>query len=208
MNETQTTQKSTGTLAFNRHDSFAIWHVPTTDLTKKSIAEREKLFKESYQEETFPMSQLPENLSDYVQQLSYVLVGLNPGNDGVETSVSSNFLNFHGKKASCDTRLATAIYETPVWGALITDLVHVTKSDSYQVKATAEEVLQLENHLDDLGISSSAVLISIGNASYDALTKYSKRPVEKISHYSSFNSGHWSTETTHHQLQKIASQNQ
>lgn len=122
--------------------------------------------------------------------MKYVLVGLNPGNTGVTIEKDQMFLNFHGKKKSMDYRLAAALYGTDMWGAFMTDLVHVNESDSNKVVASKEDVAKLEQHLDDLTIPKAAVLVGLGAATSSFLAEHAERRVEKIPHYFGAN-GHW-----------------
>lgn len=185
--------------AYNTHDSWALWEVPTESLSQKSDQERQVLFGACYKENVFPI----DALSDFkLSDVKYVLVGLNPGNEGVHTENGHQFLNFHGKKKSMDYRLAAALYGTELWGAFMTDLVHVNESDSNKVAASKEDVLRLEKHLDELQIPESAVLVGIGAATSSYLEKYAQRRVEKIPHYSGAN-GHWNATKTRQAIQKI-----
>lgn len=181
---------------FNRPDSWAIWEVPSIDLTDKTAKEREVLFGEAYVSNRFPINELPHNLDGVLKQVKYVLVGLNPGDAGVTmTDDNQPFLNFHGQKKSMDYRLAAALYGTSMWGSFMTDLVHIDESDSHKVTGSQSDVMALEEHLDELGIPKTAVLVAMGGKSYKSLVTYAKRQVFTIPHYSGAN-GHWKAEDT------------
>ncbi|WP_334330473.1 uracil-DNA glycosylase family protein [Companilactobacillus sp. HBUAS59699] len=193
---------NTQELPFNTVDSWAIWNKPETSLNNKSAAEREKLFGESYQPESFPEDALTDNIAEKLQNTEYVLVGLNPGNAAVKQDPKTNFLNFHGAKKSMDYRLAAALYDTKMWGAFMTDLTPVIESDSTKVKPSQKDVNNLESHLDELNIPATATIVALGNASNEALAKYAKRNVVTIPHYSGAN-GHWNAETVHEKVLAI-----
>ena len=182
------------TLPFNNLDSWAIWNVPS-DLPEDP-ADKEKAFGENYQSETFPSAQLPNDLSAYLKQTKYVLIGMNPGNAVVDHPADQAFLNFHGQKKSMDYRLAAATYGTDLWGAFMTDLSHTIDSKSNNVEITETDVAELEQHLDELGIPSDATLVALGNKAFTPLSKFAKRPVKTIPHYSGSN-GHWKAEKVH-----------
>lgn len=192
---------------FNLHDSWAIWHAPKTDLTNATPEERQLAFGESYQPEMFPSDALPNDLDELLSQTKYVLIGLNPGNEGVSQENDATFLNFHGKKKSLDYRLAAALYGTEMWGAFMTDLVHVNESNSSDVSVNDHDVSVLEKHLDELSIPQSAVLVAMGTKSYDALQGKTSRRVVKLPHYSGAN-GHWKAEKTRQIILDIIASNQ
>lgn len=190
-------------IPFNTHDSWAIWNVPAEDLSNKTDQERQEVFRSNYIEDDFPMAQLPIELENHLKTVKYVLVGLNPGNAGVTIEDNKAFLNFHGKKKSLDYRLAAALYGTEVWGAFMTDLVHVDESDSRKVEGNQADVDRLEQHLDELGISTDAVLIALGGKTHKILDNaVTKRRVTTIPHYSGAN-GHWSAEKTHQLVKEL-----
>ncbi|MBW4796709.1 hypothetical protein FG876_01330 [Pediococcus acidilactici] len=114
-----------------------------------------------------------------------------------------DFLNFHGQKKSLDYRLAAAIYGTPLWGAFMTDLVAINESKSDNVVSGEAEVKALESHLDQLGVSSQAVLVGLGDKTATTLRQFAQRPVEKLPHYSGAN-GHWKAANTRQAVLKIA----
>lgn len=180
-------------LGLGKHDSFALWNVPNENLSQMSDKEREACFRENYMSEHFPVELLNENIKNTLENMKYVLIGLNPGNEGV--SSNQEFLNFHGKKKSCDYRLAAALYDTEMWGAFMTDLVHDVESDSNQVMTDSDDVKALEIHLDSVGIPKEALLVALGNTSYQVLSKHATRKVVKLPHYSGVN-GHWRAEKT------------
>lgn len=191
-------------LNFNSLDSFAFWNAPKEDLSGKTPDNIQNLFKESYQENTFPNELLPADLESYLKQLKYVLVGMNPGNAAVDQPADKLFLNFHGLKGSADYRLAAAVYNTPLWGTFITDLSHTIESSSPNVKFTQEDVLNLEKHLRELGVPDNATIISLGKGdSYKQLVKYSTHPVEYIYHYSNSNNAHWKAPVVKKQIAEI-----
>lgn len=193
---------NTKSLPFNTVDSWAIWNTPSESLANKSDAEREKLFGASYQPETFPADALTGDIAEQLQQVKYVLVGLNPGNAAVKQDPNTNFLNFHGAKKSMDYRLAAALYNTDMWGAFMTDLTPVIESDSRKVNPSQEDVANLEKHLDELNIPATATIVAVGNASNKALAEYAKRNVVTIPHYSGAN-GHWNAEKVHAKILEI-----
>lgn len=189
-------------LAFSNVDSWAIWSVPTESLAGKTAKEREQAFGAAYQPETFPAADLPSDLGAALQASKFVLVGMNPGNGAVDHPADVDFLNFHGQKKSLDYRLAAAAYDTPAWGAFMTDLSGTIESDSTKVQITAADVVDLESHLDELGVPSDATLIAMGGKTAAPLTKFAKRPVAQIQHYSGAN-GHWNAEDVHNKLVEI-----
>jgi hypothetical protein len=180
---------------FNQHDSWAIWEVPDADVESMTPEDRQKAFGESYKELSFPTDQLPKNMEETLANVTYVLVGLNPGNEGVENVAEASFLNFHGKKKSLDYRLAAALHGTELWGAFMTDLVHITESDSNKVNGTQKDVENLEQRLDALSIPKSATLVALGDKAYKALSAFAQRKVARLPHYSGAN-GHWGAEKT------------
>lgn len=116
-------------LPFTNVDSWALWTVPTESLADKTAKEREQAFGAAYQPETFPTADLPADLSAHLRATKFVLIGMNPGNAAVDHPQDVDFLNFHGQKKSMDYRLAAATYDTPVWGAFMTDLSGTIESD-------------------------------------------------------------------------------
>lgn len=191
------------TTKFNKCDSWAFWNIP--DEIENATDERaaEILFKDAYQSHYFPTNQLPTELSKKLKDVKYVLVGLNPGDAGVSLGENDTlFMNFHGASVSRDWRLAAALYGTDMWGAFMTDLVHISESDSSKVSANLTDVQYLEKHLDDLGISKNAVLIAMGGKAFDAIKKTAQRPVRKLPHYSGSNTS-WKAEKTKVAIQEI-----
>lgn len=193
---------NTNLLPFNAVDSWAIWSTPSESLADKSDSEREKLFGASYQPESFPNEALPNDIADQLKQVKYILVGLNPGNAAVKHDPNTNFLNFHGEKKSMDYRLASAVYNTDLWGAFMTDLTPVIESDSKNVKPNKKDVEILEAHLDELNIPNSATIVALGGKANDILAKYAKRNVVTIPHYSGANPS-WNAETVHAKILEI-----
>jgi len=193
---------NTETLPFNTLDSWALWNVPTESLTDKSDRDREILFGESYQPDSFPNDSLTGDIADRLKQVKYVLVGLNPGNAAIEQNPNALFLNFHGAKKSRDSRLAAALYGTKMWGAFMTDLTSTIESDSSEVSPKQSGVDALENHLDELGIPKSAVLVALGGKADKPLSRYAKRGVVTIPHYSGANTS-WKAEAVHAKILEI-----
>lgn len=192
-------------LKFNAYDSWAIWETPKNLKEGLTDEERQKMFGEAYIPKHFPIDQLPKNLDDHLKAVEYVIVGLNPGNEGASlVEESEAFLNFHGLKKSLDYRLAAALYGTKLWGAFMTDLIHVVESDSSKVSTDSEDVAYLEAHLDELGISENAVLVALGGKTEKALTGKACRKVVSLPHYSGAN-GHWRAEKTRQKVEAIAS---
>lgn len=201
---TQAKQKE---IEFTPYDSWALWEVPSEVATAKNDEERQYLFGKSYQAKSFPTDLLPEELTEHLSQVRYVLVGLNPGNEGDSlVNAQSKFLNFHGLKKSLDYRLAAAIYGTDLWGAFMTDLVPIVESDSRKVQTTQTDVNVLEDHLDRLGIPQTAMLIALGGKSYQALIGKTNRQVQSIPHYSGAN-GHWQAAITRQKVLAITTSN-
>ena len=191
-------------LKFNSEDSFAYWDAPSEDLTGKTPQEREDLFKASYQENHFPTELLPDDLAAHLKQTKYVLVGMNPGNAAANKPADELFTNFHGNKASADSRMAAATYGTELWGTFMTDLSHVIESDSTKVSMGQRDVLALEEHLTELGIPADATLIAMGKTQpFTELEKYSTHPVYYIYHYSNANNGHRTAQVTKDQIAEI-----
>ncbi len=151
----------------------------------------------------FPKDQLPHNLSEYIQQLKYVLVGMNPGN-AIAEHPQEPFLNFHGSKNSADYRLAAAVYGTKLWGSLMTDLSQQIQSDSTKVRIDANDVQALEHHLDALGVAQDAVLVALGQTTFNNLNKFAQRKVLYIPHYSNSNNGsgdnRWDAKRVHSRI--------
>lgn len=174
-------------IPFNTHDSWAIWETPKESLLDKSDQERQDLFRDNYQPDTFPIELLPKDLKPQLSEVKYVLLGLNPGNAGVSTENAQMYLNFHGKKKSLDYRLAAAVYGTELWGAFMTDLVHVNESNSDKVAVCQKDIERLEQHLDALNIPNDAILVAMGGKAQKALKGYKKRIVEPIPHYAGTN---------------------
>lgn len=194
-------------IAFAPYDSWALWHIPSEIESVKSDDERQRLFGEAYEPKSFPSELLPEDLGAHLACLKYVLVGLNPGNEGESLlKEEATFLNFHGLKKSLDYRLAAALYGTEMWGALMTDLVHVAESDSTKVQTSQTDAQALEAHLDDLGIPSTAVLVALGGKTYQALAGHTHRQVTTIPHYSGAN-GHWQAASTRQKVLAITEVN-
>lgn len=177
-------------LSFNELDSFAYWNVPSNLTTNTDAQARENQFKDAYQENYFPMALLPTNLSVTLANMRYVLVGMNPGS-AFDLPQKDTFLNFHGAINSRDYRLAAAIYETPLWGALMTDLSHKVDSHAENVTFNKQTVTNLEQHLDDLSVPANAKLVVLGAGDhYTVLKQYAHHLVVNIPHYSGANS-HW-----------------
>ena len=129
-------------LPFNELDSFAYWTVPG-DLTPADDDQtREQRFHDAYQPNHFPTDQLPADLPAALAKMRYVLVGMNPGN-AFDPNHTTDFLNFHGKAGSHDSRFAAAVYGTPLWGALMTDLSHKVDSKSTNVDFNKQVVAEL-----------------------------------------------------------------
>lgn len=188
---------------FAPYDSWALWHVPSDIDEAKTDDERQRLFGESYQPKSFPSEQLSEDLETQLSLVRYVLVGLNPGNEGESLAMEEvNFLNFHGLKKSLDYRLASALYGTEMWGAFMTDLVHIVESDSAKVQTSQTDAQTLEAHLDQLAIPDTAVLVALGGKTYQALAGNTRRQVKTIPHYSGAN-GHWKATTTRQKVLAI-----
>ena len=190
-------------LTFNTLDSWALWDIPTSDIDQLDDEERQTRFGEVYQPNHFPKEQLTSDLEQALSKVKFVLVGLNPGNAGVTIDKKQDFLNFHGQKKSLDYRLAAAVYGTPLWGAFMTDLVAINESKSDNVVSGEAEVKALESHLDQLGVSSRAVLVGLGDKTAATLRQFAQRPVEKLPHYSGAN-GHWKAANTRQAVLKIA----
>ena len=192
-------------LQFNAFDSWAYWSVPAN--VPSDPEAKQQAFGANYKPETFPLEQLGDDVATKLQQTRYVLIGMNPGNAVVDHPADKQFLNFHGQKRSMDYRLAAATYGTDLWGAFMTDLSHTIESDSGKVKLTESDVADLERHLDELGVPASATLVALGKPSFELLSKFAKRPVKGIPHYSGANSGagenRWNAEGVHQQILEI-----
>lgn len=145
---------------------------------------------------------MSDNIFEQLKQVKYILVGLNPGNGIIKQDPNTKFLNFHGSKRSMDYRLASALYNTDMWGAFMTDLKHINESDSTKVNPDQKDVLSLEAHLDDLNIPNTAIIVAIGKKSNKVLSEYAKRNVVTIPHYSGANA-HWDAEKVHTQILEI-----
>ncbi|MFC6294703.1 hypothetical protein ACFQH1_05765 [Lactiplantibacillus daoliensis] len=189
-------------LPFTAEDSWALWNLPNASLDDKTDKEREELFANNYQPETFPIELLPDDLEKHLKGVQYVLVGMNPGNAGNDHPAEGVFLNFHGQKKSADSRLAAAVYGTAVWGTFMTDLSNTIDSDSTRIKFIEANVAQLEAHLDELGIPRDATLIAMGKKTATALDQFATRPVAQIPHYSRANA-HWNATDAHALLLSI-----
>ncbi|CAM3250244.1 hypothetical protein PEAC54167_05275 [Pediococcus acidilactici] len=85
----------------------------------------------------------------------------------------------------------------------MTDLVAINESKSDNVVSGEAEVKALESHLDQLGVSSRAVLVGLGDKTAATLRQFAQRPVEKLPHYSGAN-GHWKAANTRQAVLKIA----
>lgn len=184
------------TLPFTKVDSFAFWRVPADADQVQDNQAREALFKDHYLPNDFPTDQLPADLTAYLAQMSYVLVGMNPGN-GLADQPDQSFTNFHGARKSQDYKLAAALYGTALWGAFMTDLSETVDSNPQHVAFNQQVVTDLESHLDALGIPANATLIAVGQgAHYKNLVKFAHRPVKTIPHYSPSNNGHWTADNS------------
>lgn len=187
---------------FTSIDSWAIWDVPNDDLTGMTPDEREKSFGANYQPNHFPMDKLTGDIDERLKNTKYVIIGMNQGNAAINQDSDKLFLNFHGNKGSMDYRLAAVLYNTELWGSFMTDVSHAIESTSKDVDITQDDVINLENHLDNLGISKDATLVALGGNVNDALTNYAKHPVKTMYHYSGSN-GHWKADKVHEQVMNI-----
>lgn len=187
--------------SYRKTDSWAYWTVPAGLSKDASAKETQTAFHDSYQP-GFPATIDKDDLTAKLSQVKYIFVGLNPGNAGPEPEL---FGNFHGQIRSADYRLAAAAYGTGAWGAFMTDLSGEIQSDSKQIKVTEANVQDLINHLDELGIPETAVLIAMGTKTFKGLEGKlpASHPLEQMYHYSNANSGHWDAETEHNKIQKI-----
>ena len=165
--------------------------------------EREKAFGANYQPNHFPMDKLNDDIDKRLKNTKYVIVGMNQGNAAVNQNKDKLFLNFHGNKNSMDYRLAAVLYNTELWGSFMTDVSHVIESSSKDVDITQDDVINLENHLDNLGISKNATLVALGGKVNKALTSYAKRPVKTMYHYSGSNNRYWKADKVHEQVMNI-----
>ncbi|HJF86337.1 MAG TPA: hypothetical protein K8V88_02775 [Companilactobacillus farciminis] len=188
---------------FTSIDSWAIWDVPNADLANMTPDEREKAFGANYQPNHFPMDKLNDDIDERLKNTKYVIVGMNQGNAAVNQNKADLFLNFHGNKGSMDYRLAAVLYNTELWGSFMTDVSHVIESSSKDVDITQDDVINLENHLDNLGISKNATLVALGGKVNKALTSYAKRPVKTMYHYSGSNNRYWKADKVHEQVMNI-----
>lgn len=188
---------------FTSIDSWAIWDVPNDDLTGMTPDDREKAFGANYQPNHFPMDKLTGNIDERLKNTKYVIIGMNQGNAAINQDPDKLFLNFHGNKGSMDYRLAAVLYNTELWGSFMTDVSHVIESSSKNVNITQDDVINLENHLDNLGISKDATLVALGGNVNKALTNYAKRPVKTMYHYSGSNNHYWKADIVHKQVMNI-----
>lgn len=187
---------------FTSVDSWAFWDVPGENLEQKSPQERQDIFGDNYVPNQFPNDKLKGDLKERLNNAKYIVVGMNPGDAAVNQDNSKLFLNFHGAKKSADYRFAAAIYGTEIWGSFMTDVSSTTESKSSKVKIRKADVINMEKHLDELGVPDTAVLIALGGKVNKALTKYANRPVKTMYHYSRANS-YWKADKVHEQVMNI-----
>ena len=155
---------------YGKHSSWAIW-VDEGDTPKSNI---EKL-------ELFDDEKILEKLNP-----NFVIVGLNPS--GQDTNKKNDWCNFHSsdKKRQNDYKLRYALKDTMLWGAYMTDLSGIIKTDSNKVSVSEDDVKKFQEEISLLG--TKPVLVALGDKVYKALKKYlsEEYSIIKIKHYACY----------------------